>query len=65
MNSPRREEAKGTGLVRRRGRNRKPRSVLPKLLSAVSLSTGVAVTSRDHPETRRVETNTTGYVRRR
>ena len=56
MNSPHREEAKGTGLVRRRGRNRKTSSALPEFLSSVSLSSDVGLANYDHLRAHRSET---------
>ena len=64
MNSPHWDEAKGTRLSHRRGRNQKVTSALPLLLSSDSLLSGVAVTSCDHRWTRRAETKKTGSVRR-
>ena len=63
-NSPHREEAKGTGFVLRRGRNRKVSSALPFFLSAVPPSSGDAVTISSHRWTPRVETKKMGPVRR-
>lgn len=64
-NSPRRDEGKDTGFTRRRGRNRKMPSELPKLLSSISLSTGVGWTIWDHLWPLRVGANDKAPVRRR
>ena len=65
MNSPRLEGAKGTGLDRLRGRNRKKPSEQPLLLAVISLSTGPAMVLRNYCWTRRIGANTKGLVRLR
>jgi hypothetical protein len=50
---PHQDEAKDTNFSRRRGPNRKKPSELSKLLSSVSLSSGVSLTSHHHPRAHR------------
>ena len=62
---PHQDEAKDINFSRRRGRNRKTHSELPDLLSLISLSSDVAVTSRDHLWILRNKTKKMGQVRHR